>query len=132
MLRNAVHPSLSPLLSAAGSLHLPPPAPLPAANLRTKILDLRRFDSSAILDLRGGIPIPIGNSPESFGQAILAGTILVYREIGRISLLAATSAQGFRASASLGLGRSAARAWSAGRGRFRITDRCNSIDYNRS
>ena len=54
------------------------------ANLRTKILDFRVFDSSIILVVRGGIIIPIGNFAESLRQAILAGIILVHREIGRI------------------------------------------------
>ena len=49
------------------------------ANLRTKILDFREFDSSIILILRGGIPRPIGNFPESLSQAILVGIILVGR-----------------------------------------------------
>ena len=41
------------------------------ANLRTKILDLRGFDSSTILILRGGIPRPVENSPESLSEHIL-------------------------------------------------------------
>ena len=49
------------------------------ANLRTKILDFRGFDSSRILILRGGIPRPIGISPEIVSQAILVGMILVVR-----------------------------------------------------
>ena len=32
-----------------------------AANLRTEILDLRGFESSRILNLRGGILMSIGN-----------------------------------------------------------------------
>ena len=47
------------------------------ANFRTNIMDFRGFDSSVILILRGGIPRPIGNSPESLSQAILAGIMLV-------------------------------------------------------
>ena len=43
------------------------------ANLSTKILDYRRFDASRILILRGGIPRPIGNFPESLSQRILVG-----------------------------------------------------------
>ena len=35
----------------------------PTANLRTKILDFRGFDSSRILSLMGGIPRPIGDFP---------------------------------------------------------------------
>ena len=38
------------------------------ANLRTKILDFRGFDSSRILILRGGILISIGNFPESLSR----------------------------------------------------------------
>ena len=49
------------------------------ANLRTKIMDFRGFDSSAILILRGGIPRPIGSLPESLRQAILVWIILVGR-----------------------------------------------------
>ena len=49
------------------------------ASLRTKILDFRRFDSSRILMLRGGILLSKGNSPEDLSQAILAGIILVGR-----------------------------------------------------
>ena len=49
------------------------------ANLRTKILNFRGFDSSRILISRGGIVSPIGNSPESLSQQILAGIILVGR-----------------------------------------------------
>ena len=52
---------------------------LDTANLRTKIIDFRRFDSSIILILRGGIPRPIGNLLESLSQAILAGRVLVGR-----------------------------------------------------
>ena len=48
-------------------------------NLRTKILDLRWFDSSRILILRGGILMSIGNFPESLSQAILVGRFLVGR-----------------------------------------------------
>ena len=43
------------------------------ANLRTKILDFRGFDSSRILILRGGILMSIGSLPESLSQAILVG-----------------------------------------------------------
>ena len=50
------------------------------ANLRTKILDFRGFDSSRfILILRGGILRPIGHFPEIQSQRILAGRILVGR-----------------------------------------------------
>ena len=40
------------------------------ANLPTNIMDFRGFDSSMILILRGGIPRPIGNFPESLTQAM--------------------------------------------------------------
>ena len=53
------------------------------ANLRTKILDLRGFDSSTFLNLGGGIPRPTGNFPESLSQQILVGIILV----GRLGVL---------------------------------------------
>ena len=53
------------------------------ANLPTKILDSRGFDSSIILILRGGILMPIGNLLEMLSQGILVGIILVIREIGR-------------------------------------------------
>ena len=46
------------------------------ANLRTNIMDFRGFDLSIILILRGGIPRPIGISPESLSQAILVGVML--------------------------------------------------------
>ena len=49
------------------------------ANLRTNIMDFRGFDSSIILIVRGGIPRPIGDSPESLSQAILEGIMLVGR-----------------------------------------------------
>ena len=58
------------------------------ANLRTTIMDFRGFDSSRILILRGGIPMPIGNFPESLSQAILVGIVIagslgVYRQTRR-------------------------------------------------
>ena len=49
----------------------------PTANLRTNIMDFRGFDSSIILILRGGIPRPIGDFPESLSQAMLVGVMLV-------------------------------------------------------
>ena len=49
------------------------------ANLRTKILDFRGFDSSRILIPRGGILTSIGNFPEILNQAILVGIILAGR-----------------------------------------------------
>ena len=48
-------------------------------DLPPNIMDFRGFDSSIILILKGGIPRPIGNFPESLSQAILVGTMLVGR-----------------------------------------------------
>ena len=48
-------------------------------NLPTNIVDFKGFDSSIILIWRGGIPRPIGNSPESLSQAMLVGIMLVGR-----------------------------------------------------
>ena len=55
---------------------------LRTANLPTKIVDFGGFDSSIMLNLRGGIPRPIGNFPESLCQAMLVGCN-VSRDIGR-------------------------------------------------
>ena len=49
------------------------------ADLRTKILDFRGFDSGTIFILTGGILMSIGEFPERSSQAILAGIILVER-----------------------------------------------------
>ena len=49
------------------------------ANLRTNIMDFKGSDSSIILILRGGIPRPKGNLPESLSQASSVGIILVGR-----------------------------------------------------
>ena len=49
------------------------------ANLRTKIVHFRGFDSSIILKLRGGILMPIGKFPEMLSQPLLVGIILVER-----------------------------------------------------
>ena len=49
---------------------------LVTADLRTNIMDVRGFDSSIILILRGEIPRPIGDFPESLSQATL-GVMLV-------------------------------------------------------
>ena len=43
----------------------------------TNITDFREFDSSIILILRGGIPRPTGDFPESLSQAISVGIMLV-------------------------------------------------------
>ena len=49
------------------------------ANLRTKILDLRGFDSSVILTLRGGILRPTGQFLDNLSQHVLVEIILVGR-----------------------------------------------------
>ena len=49
------------------------------ANLHTKILDFRGFDSNIILVLRGGILMSIGTIAEVLSQAILVGIISVGR-----------------------------------------------------
>ena len=53
------------------------------ANLPTKILDFRGFDSSRSLIVRGGISRPTGNLAESLRRATLVGIILVVR-LGRV------------------------------------------------
>ena len=40
-------------------------------------LDFRGFDSSVVLNLRGGILRPIGDFPESLSPAMLVGVMLV-------------------------------------------------------
>ena len=45
-------------------------------NLRTKIIDFRRFHSSRILILRGRIPGPRGNFPESLSRPIFSMEII--------------------------------------------------------
>ena len=47
--------------------------------LSTKILDVRGFDSSKILRLRGGLLMSTGTSPEMLSRRILAGIILAGR-----------------------------------------------------
>ena len=49
------------------------------ANLPTKILDFRGFESSIISISRGGIIMSTGDFPESLSQAILVGIVLVGR-----------------------------------------------------
>ena len=46
-------------------------------NLPTNMVDFRGFYSSTILKLRGEIPRPIGDLPESLSQAMLVGVMLV-------------------------------------------------------
>ena len=58
------------------------------ANLRTNLMDVRGFDSSRILILRGGSVMSIGNFPELLSQAILAGIILYSREVWRATPIA--------------------------------------------
>ena len=50
--------------------------PVCTANLRTKILGFRGFDSSIILILRGATLMFVGDLPESLSQAILAWATL--------------------------------------------------------
>ena len=67
------------------------------ANLRTTILDFRRFDSSSIVSSRGDIFMSIGNFPESLSQAILVGIILVGRlGVGGIEAPRGASPRGSR------------------------------------
>ena len=49
------------------------------ANLCTKLLDFREFDSNIIFILGGGIPRPIGNLPDILSQQILVGRFLIGR-----------------------------------------------------
>ena len=51
----------------------------PTANLRTKLLGVRGFESSITLILRGGVPRPVGYFPESLTQAMSVGVMLVGR-----------------------------------------------------
>ena len=60
---------------------------LRTANLRTKILDFRGFDSSRIFILRGGILRPIGSSPKMMSQRISVGIIFVGRLGVAVSVL---------------------------------------------
>ena len=46
------------------------------ANPRTNIMDFRGSDSSIILNLRGGIPRPVGNVLQNLTQAMLVGVII--------------------------------------------------------
>ena len=61
------------------------------ANLPTNTVDCRGFDSSIILNLRGGILRCIGDFPESLSQAMLVGTMLV----GRLGVVRTTSSGGW-------------------------------------
>ena len=54
------------------------------ANLRTNIMDVRGFDSTMILMLRGAILMSIGNFPEVLSQAMLVECNVI-REIGRMT-----------------------------------------------
>ena len=63
---------------AAAEPRTSPRGLLGTANLRTKILDFRGFDSSRSLILRGGILVSIGDFVlENLSRRILAGIILV-------------------------------------------------------
>ena len=61
---------------------LPLPARNPplkdSPNLPTNIVDFRGFDSSTILNMRGGVPRPIGDFPESLSQAMLVGIMILF------------------------------------------------------
>ena len=46
-------------------------------NPPTSIVDFRGFDSSIILNLRGGILLSFGDFPESLSQPMLVGIMLV-------------------------------------------------------
>ena len=73
-----------PLIVPPQRIHiLPTPPPLSrsvphTANLCTKILDFRGFDSSIILIVRGGILMSIGNLPLVFESSNLSREILRY------------------------------------------------------
>ena len=71
----------------AASTLWPRPAGRSTANLCTKILDFRGFNSSIVLILRGGTPRPVGNFSEilsrNLSREILSG------EIGRSKSIAA-------------------------------------------
>ena len=69
------------LTLGTGARVLLPPS---TANLRTKILDFRGFDSSRILILKRGILMSKGISPENLSQAILLG--LLGRVLGRLGV----------------------------------------------
>ena len=75
---------LIPLVTESAVSHTP--------NLPTNIMDFRGFYSNIILTLRGGIPRPIGDFPESLSQVILVGIIHVSREIGRMRLVTESAA----------------------------------------
>ena len=53
------------------------------ADLPTKILDFRGFDSSILPSLRGGIPRSIGDYPGDFESRSLSSREDLRREIGR-------------------------------------------------
>ena len=71
-----------------GAAHLYTAATAPkgwcTANLRTKLLDFRGFDSSIILILRCGILMSIENLPDFLSQQILVHRENLSREIGLI------------------------------------------------
>ena len=78
-------PTLAPALVRSSRSDHPAPSAWPStANLRTKILDFRGFDSSIILRLRGGILMSIGSFPESLVSRNLSRDNLS-REIGGIA-----------------------------------------------
>ena len=68
-----------PSAADLGEMGGAPRNPAPTANLRTKIVDFRGFDSSIMLILRGGISRPIGDFPETLRQSMLVGIMLVWK-----------------------------------------------------
>ena len=68
---------MSPAGAACRSRRLPQSGGRGTPDLPTDIMDFGGFDSSIILIVRGGIPRPTGDSPESLSQAILVGIMLV-------------------------------------------------------
>ena len=56
---------------------LVPSGVISTPNPPTNIVGFRGFDTNIILNLRGGIPRPMGNLPESLSQAMLVGIMLV-------------------------------------------------------
>ena len=71
------------MFSSSGDMALEYTSTKCTANLPTNIVDFGGLDSSIILSLRGGIPRPMGDFPESLSQAMLVGIMLV----GRLGVL---------------------------------------------
>ena len=66
------------------------------ANLPTTVVDFRGFDSSVILNLRGGILRYVGQFPENLSQAMLVGIMLV----GSLGVISRTATISLAASSS--------------------------------